>query len=237
MPYRRLPNTDQARMRALKQALKRSENQSFGDQVISFGTILEARNFCGIFETHLYQYHRTLENQVKTNKECQQIVQNARLYISHFIQVFNFAVIRGEIKKENKLLYQLDPDNHTVPDLSTDSAILHWGKCIIDGENERVRRGGVQIYNPAITKVKVHYERFKEYHINHKLLHNTTVRNRAELAALRTKCDDIILDIWNQVEEKFKDKEPFIRLKKCEEYGLIYYYRKGEEKLIPKENN
>lgn len=237
MPYRRLPNTDQARLRALKQALHRAEGQSFGNQIVSFSTLMEARNFCTVFETHLYQYQRTLENQIKENKQYQQILQNAKMYISHFIQVFNLAVIRGDIKKEHKLLYQLEPDNHIVPDLSTDKSILHWGECIINGEMERIRKGGVQIYNPTINKVKVHYEIFKEYYTNHRLHQNTTSRNRNELVALRTKCDAIILDIWNQVEEKFKDETPLNKLNLCQEYGLVYYYRKGEEKPVPEETN
>ncbi len=235
MPYRRLPNTDQARLRALKQMLYKCENQNFGNQIVSFSTVMDARNFCTVFETQLYQYQRTLDNQVKNNKQYQHIVQNARLYISHFIQVFNMAVMRGEIKKEHKLLYQLDPDNHTVPDLSTDAALLHWGKCIIDGETERVRRGGVQIYNPTISKVKVHYDIFKDSNVSHKLLQNTTSRNRQELVALREKCDKLILNIWNQVEDKFKEEKPYTRIEKCKEYGLIYYYRKGEEKLLPEQ--
>ena len=56
---------------------------------------------------------------VNVNKQYRHIVQNARMYISHFIQVLNLAVIRGEIKKEQKLLYGLDPHQHVVPDLTT----------------------------------------------------------------------------------------------------------------------
>ncbi len=231
MPYRRLPNTDQARLRALKAVILRCDGQAFGKEVVAFSTVLDAKNFYRIFDNQLSQYQKTFENQVTANKQYQQIVQNARMYISHFIQVLNLAVIRGEIKAENKLLYHLDPQTNQVPDLSNDTAILEWGKYIIDGENERIRNGGVQIYNPTITKVKVHYEIFKEYNTTHKIHQNVTNRNRNELVELRKRCDEIILDIWNQVEEKFKEEEPYTRLKKCQEYGVVYYYRKGEAKL------
>jgi hypothetical protein len=232
MPYRRLPNTDQARLRALETAISRCEGQSFGNEVVSFATIFEAKNCCSVFGSQLGQYQKVLENQINANKQYQQIVANARMYISHFIQVFNLAVIRGDIKAEHKRLYRLEPDTHIVPDLSTDSAILEWGKHIIDGESERIRNGGTPIYNPAISKVKVHYEIFKEYNGKHKLHHDITNRNRGGLVELRKKCDDLILSIWNQVEEKFKNEEPSERLRKCQEYGVVYYYRKGEEKFI-----
>jgi len=228
MPYRRLPNTDQARLRALRTAIQQADKQSFGEQVIAYKTIHEAKTYLSIFEKQLSQYQLTLDSQVSANKRYQQIVHNARLYISHFIQVFNLSVIRGDIKKEHKLFYQLDPNIHTVPDLSTEAALIQWGKNIIDGENERIRNGGLPIYNPAIAKVKVHYEVFKEYKSTQKLYQNTTNRNWEELVSLREKGDLIILDIWNQVEAKFKDEKPYSRLIKCQAFGLVYYYRKGE---------
>lgn len=231
MPYRRLPNTDQARLRALSTAIQQADQESYGDQIVLYKTIHEAKTYLNIFEKQLAQYQQTLESQVSANKRYQQIVHNARLYISHFIQVFNLSVIRGDIKKEHKLFYQLDPNVHTVPDLSTEAALLKWGKCIIDGENERLRNGGLPIYNPTIAKVKVHYEVFKEYKSNQKLYQNTTNRNWEDLVSLRERGDQIILDIWNQVEAKYKDESPYSRLTKCQSYGLVYYYRKGEKKL------
>ena len=231
MPYRRLPNTDQARLRALRTAIQQADKQNFGEQVIAYKTIHEAKTYLGIFEKQLIQYQQTLESQVSANKRYQQIVHNARLYISHFIQVFNLSVIRGDIKKEHKLFYQLDPNVHTVPDLSTEASLLQWGKSIIDGENERIRNGGLPIYNPAIAKVKVHYEVFKEYKSTQKQYQSTTNRNWEELVSLREKGDLIILEIWNQVEAKFKDEKPFSRLSKCSSFGLVYYYRKGEKIL------
>ena len=231
MPYRRLPNTDQARLRALRSAILQEDKQNYGDQIVSYKTINEAKTYLSGFEKQLVQYQQMLESQVSANRHYQQIVHNARLYISHFIQVFNLSVIRGDIKKEHKLFYNLDQNIHTVPDLSTEATLLNWGKCIIDGENERLRNGGLPIYNPTIAKVKVHYEIFKEYKSNQKLHQSTTNRNWEDLVSLREKGDAIILDIWNQVEARFKDERPYSRLLKCQAYGLIYYYRKGEKVL------
>lgn len=233
MPYRRLPNTDQARLRALRTVIQQSDKQSYGNQVVAYKVINEAKTYLSGFEKQLTQYQQTLENQISANKRYQQIVHNARLYISHFIQVFNLSVIRGDIKKEYKLFYQLDPNVHTVPDLSTEAALINWGKCVIDGENERLRNGGLPIYNPTIAKVKVHYEVFKEYKSTQKIHQNTTNRNWEDLVSLREKGDVIILEIWNQVEAKYRDEKPYTRLQNCQNYGLVYYYRKGEKELTP----
>ena len=192
---------------------------------------MEAKRFLTIFEKQQSLYKQTYENQINANKRYQQIVYNARLYISHFIQVFNLSIIRGDIKIKHKSYYKLDPEVHNVPDLSTESALMKWGKNIIDGENERIRKGGLPIYNPAIAKVKVHYEIFKEYKITQQIHQQATARQLKELTKLRAKGDAIILKIWNEVENHFKDLHPYYRLKNCKEYGLIYYYRKGEAKL------
>ncbi|OJV36904.1 MAG: hypothetical protein BGO29_01835 [Bacteroidales bacterium 36-12] len=236
MPYRRLPNTDQSRLRALKTAIQKEDKLGYNNHVISFKTILDAKNFLTLFEKQQLHYQQTLENQINANKRYQQIIHNARIYVSHFIQVFNLAVIRGDIKKEHKLFYQLDPEIHNVPDLSTEATILHWGKCIIDGENERIRNGGLPIYNPAIAKVKVHYEIFKEYKSTQKIHQNSTSRQWEELVGMRKKADDIILEMWNEIENYYKDLDPYNRLQNCMAYGIVYYYRKGEQKITQSSN-
>lgn len=236
MPYRRLPKTDQARIRALKDAIKFGKEQSFNDQVFSFSLLREAENFLSIFERQSLLHKQAFESQINGNKKYQVIVSNARMYISHFIQVLNLAVIRGEIKKEQKLLYKLDVETHNVPDLSTEASLIEWGQNLIKGENERIRYGGLPIYNPTIAKVHVHYEMFKEYKSNQRLTQATTQRNWEELVQLREKGDGIILNIWNQVEYHYRNEMPYAKLKKCQQFGLIYYYRRNEKVLTPQDD-
>ena len=55
-------------------------------------------------------------------------------------------------------------------------------------------------------------------------------RSLEKLASMRGQADEIILDVWNQVEARFGNLPAGPRLDKCREYGLIYYYRTGEKK-------
>ena len=155
MPYRRLPNTDLARLHALQTAVQRAQSADYTEQVLPYKVMSEAQRFLIPFENAVMMSKDNYTSSVKANKQYRHIVQNARMYISHFIQVLNLAVIRGEIKKEQKLLYGLDPHENVVPDLSQEEYILEWGKKIIDGEQKRMANGGFPIYNPAINKVKV----------------------------------------------------------------------------------
>lgn len=230
MPYRRLPNTDQARIRALKSAVGKGDVYNVSELAISLNTLSEARNFLSKFEIAHNYYIQCYDNQVKESPKHQSNVKTARLYISHFIQVLNLSVLRSEVKSIHKKLYCLPVDNYNVPDLTSEAAMVEWGKRIIEGERKRTSQGGVPIYNPTIAKVKVHYDIFVDSYERQKALQVLTNRSLEGLAAMRTRADELILDIWNQVEEKFRNISPNeLRLDRCRDYGVIYYYRTGEK--------
>lgn len=231
MPYRRLPNTDQARLSALQHAVQRASEADYNEQVLDYKTIQDAQRFLMQFEMIVTQYHDNYKTKVSVNKQYRHVVQKARMYISHFIQVLNLAVIRGEIKKEQKVLYGLDIHNHVVPDLTTEEDLLVWGEKIIKGENDRMAQGGFPIYNPAINKVKVYFDIFKEQQKNHFFHKKNTTRVYENVEQLRTQADALILDIWNKVEAYYKNNLPYKRLTLCKQYGVIYYYRSGEKHL------
>ena len=231
MPYRRLPNTDQARIRALKSAVGKGDVYNVNELAISLNTLSEARNFLSKFEIAHNYYAQCYDNQVKESPKHQSNVKTARLYISHFIQVLNLSVLRSEVTPIHKKLYCLPIDNYNVPDLTSEAAMVEWGKRIIEGERKRTSQGGVPIYNPTIAKVKVHYDIFVDSYERQKALQVLTNRSLEGLATMRTRADELILDIWNQVEEKFRNISPNeLRLDKCRDYGVIYYYRTGEKR-------
>lgn len=230
MPYRRLPNTDQARIRALKAVVVKGDTHNVYDLAVSLKSLTEARNFLTKFEAAQTYYTDCYERQSKAGRKHQVHVKTARLYISHFIQVLNLAVIRSEVRIAHKEYYGLEADNNSVPDLSSESALAEWGRKIVDGEGKRISQGGIPIYNPTIAKVKVHYDIFMDSYERQKNLQSLTARSLDALSSMRAEADRLILDIWNQVEKKFEEVTPSDkRLDLCREYGLIYYYRTGEK--------
>ena len=231
MPYRRLPNTDQARIRALKAVVAKADVQNLYDLAVSLKTLTEARNFLTRFEATPACFLHFFERQSQAGHKHQANVKMARLYVSHFIQVLNLAVIRSEVRVAHKAYYGLPGDSTNVPDLSTETALVEWGRKIIDGEAKRTSQGGIPIYNPTIAKVRVHYDIFTDSYDRQKNLQALTARSLESLSAMRTTADELILDIWNQVEKKFEDVSPNEkRLDLCRDYGLIYYYRTGEKR-------
>ena len=96
--------------------------------------------------------------------------------------------------------------------------------------NKEQLKAAYRIYNPTIARVKVHYDIFLESYERQKNYQALTNRSLDELASMRGRADELILDIWNQVEAKYQDVTPNdTRLEKCRDYGLIYYYRSSEK--------
>ena len=228
MPYRRLPNTDAARIKALKIAIEKAEKTDFKELQITTKTLQESKNVLNQFEILCSRYHRMHDIQVKANKTFQGKVKNARMYISHFVQVLYMSVVRAEIKESQLEYYNLENTNMVVPDLTSNEYIMKWGEKIIKGENEPISKGGVPIYNPSIAKVKVMFSIFKEGYQNQKLHQKSTQRVMDEVAAYREKVDRVIYDIWEEVEKNSLEIPSEKRLDRNREYGIVYYYRKGE---------
>ena len=232
MPYRRLPNTDQARIRALKAVVVKGDIYNVYDLAVSLKTLTDARNFLIKFEAAQSYYAECFERQSKAGRKHQANVKTARLYLSHFIQVLNLAVIRSEVRTSQKEYYGLDLKNNNVPDLSTETSLAEWGRKIINGESLRISQGGIPIYNPTIAKVRVHYDIFTDSYDRQKNLQALTARSLEVLSSMRADADSLILNIWNQVEKKFEDVFPNKkRLDLCRDYGVIYYYRTGEKRI------
>lgn len=231
MPYRRLPNTDQARIRAMKAVVAKCGESGVIDPNVSLKTQQAVQNFLVRFEAAQSYYAECYERQARAASAHHRHVKMARLYISHFIQVLNLAVIRNEIRAIQKELYGLNVQETALPDLSSETALADWGRKVIEGERKRMGQGGIPIYNPTIAKVKVHYDIFMESYEKQKNLQVATARSLEALAAMRAEADRLILDVWNQVEKAFADVLPLEkRLEQCRAYGVIYYYRTGEKR-------
>ncbi|GHV69778.1 hypothetical protein FACS1894199_18960 [Bacteroidia bacterium] len=235
MPYRRLPNTDASRIRALETALKKGGEVS-DIHAIAYPFTLKQQvdMFLLRFKTAIENSKNARERQAKASKTLAGYTHKTRLYISHFIQVLNFTITRGELKPSARTFYGFDENDSKVPSLLTDLEVYTWGENIIRGEQERIKQqGGNPIYSPAISIVKVTYETFKEAYETQKQLQENSARFSNEVAQFRAKADALITNVWDEVEKFFsnvEDEEK--RRSNCEEYGLTYIFRRSEtEKL------
>ncbi|MDG5799302.1 hypothetical protein QA597_02890 [Marinilabiliaceae bacterium ANBcel2] len=238
MPYRRLPNTDQARLRAVKTALIKGGDISPVDLAFSQKLLLDLKSFYPHFEQVLGQYQHNRERKAHIGKELNEHFKNARIYFSHFLQVVNMAIARGEIKPEIREFYGLSKDDRSLPEIGTEQQLLFHGRQLIEGEEDRMATGAAtRIYNPSLAMVRVKFEKFHEYYNIHKDLLKTATKLLDKVNGYRNTADKLIINIWNEVEEYFNDMAPDKKRQKCTEYGVVYVYRPSEKENCVSNNS
>jgi len=228
MPYRRLPNTDLARIKALKEPLFQGNHLSPNDLAFSQKKYLDLKSFIPHFEQSIQQYKQNKERQAIIGKQLAEQFRIARLYVSHFFQVINLCILRGELKPEIRKYYGINDTKKSIPKIGTEQQLIMWGKLLISGEEARMLNGATRIYNPSLAMVKVKYEKFCEVYNTHKDLLSTNQKLQEKVNDLRSYADKLIVEIWNDVEIKFENLPPQERREQCRKYGLIYFFRTTE---------
>lgn len=228
MPYRRLPNTDAARLKALQTAFNKGREIPPFKLAFSQNAFQKVQSFLPSYNNTLDESKQAYDSQVEKNKDYLKTLKKAKLYISHFIQVVNMAILRGELPPSERSFFNLEEDEKKTPALQTESEVIEWGKLIIDGEEIRKAKGRSPITNPTIAVVKVRYEQFMDSYKFQKTLQKNYHRALDKLAKMRTTADEIILQVWNEVENHYSDLSDDERRNNSVDYGVTYVFRKNE---------
>jgi len=228
MPYRRLPNTDAARIRAMRIALEKGRDVPPMQMAYSPKNIVRLQGFLPRFENMIQLQRQSYASQFSRSKDYADIIRKARLYLTHFVRVMNMAIMRGDLPAETRAFYGLATNESAVPSLTTENELISWGKRIIEGEEYRIRKGGSPITNPTIAVVKVRYQNFLEAWNFQKTGARRTLGYTEKNYELRKEADDIITQIWNEVENTHSTLPEDKRMAESENYGIVYFYRKNE---------
>jgi hypothetical protein len=228
MPYRRLPNTDTARIKAMRIAMDKGHELPPHKLAFSSKMVIRLQKFLPQFEHNIQLYRQSLASQNRGSREYNEILKKSKIYLTHFIRVMNMAIVRGDLPAETRTYYGLAKTESTVPSLNSENDLLSWGKKMIEGEELRIRKGGNPITNPTIAVVKVRLENFTEALATHNILARKINDYMEKNISLRKEADEIILQIWNEVEKTHIDLSEEKRKNQNESYGLVYFYRKNE---------
>lgn len=227
MPYRRLPKTDQARIRALKMAVESSVENGVFTNVLSHNTYHKAKDFLQRFSSEVAVYKQCVKEQSskRGNEKYEAALKRARMYVSHFIQVLSMSIMRGEIARPKRAYYSLPVEEDTVPNLFSEASVLEWGSKIMAGEQKRQGEGGVPIYNPTMGRVSFAYDMFKEMYDRQQALQQRTSEALRNISDMRYIADELIFEAWAEIEAAFSSLQGEARLLNCARYGVIYYDR------------
>lgn len=228
MPYRRLPNTDSARMKSLQIALSKGKELPPFKLAFKQGTLQKILALLPSYENALSEHKAAYNLQIEKSKDFNRLMKKARIYINHFIQVINMAILRGELPASTKNYFSLELGERKLPDLNTEEEIVSWAEILINGERKRRMEGKTPITNPTIAVVKVQWDKFNDARMYQMGLKNRYQRAQEHLNARREEADNLIQQLWNEVEDTFKDLPEELKREKASEYGINYVFRKNE---------
>jgi hypothetical protein len=237
MPYRRLPNTDKARLRALAGSYRKFESDEHSSLPYSEATLQKLREIYPGFRNALVNLEAARKQQSEKNKEFTEIFRKSKLYVQHYLQCMNFAIQRGEIKSIVRAYYDTEQFENAQPPINTEEQLVKWGKKVIDGDQQRIMKGGSPFYNPSIALVKINFEKFNEAYRFQKILEATTARNVKLVKELREAADTLILQLWNEIEAHFQHLPDNEKRSGCEAFGLVYVLRRKERKQLLAQKN
>ena len=228
MPYRRLPNTDNARLKSLRKAHDKGKEIPPFKLAFSQSTLTKVQSLLPSYENALSEQKTAYNLQIEKNKDYHKSMKKAKTYISHFIQVINMSIQRGEMSPGLRKFFGLPEGEKKLPSLSSEEEILQWGEKLMEGEQKRRMEGKSPITNPTIAVVKVHCDNFKDSSKFQENLLKRVKRAQENLAEKRKEADVIIQHLWNEVEDTFKDLPEELKRTKASEYGVVYVFRKNE---------
>lgn len=228
MPYRRLPNTDNARLKSLRKARDKGKEIPPFKLAFTQSTLTKVQSLLPSYENALSEHKTAYNLQIEKNKDYHKSMKKAKTYISHFIQVINMSIQRGEMTPDLRNFFGLPEGEKKLPSLSNEEEILHWSEKLMEGEQKRRMEGMSPITNPTIAVVKVHCDNFTDSSKYQANLFKRVKRAQEELTEKRKEADMIIQQLWNEVEDTFKDLPEELKRKKASDYGVIYVFRKNE---------
>lgn len=231
MPYRKLPNTDKSRLEAMKIALERQNLEPI--LPIQFKMQLDDANHN--FENKLNFKNATLLHAAERNKKHAEIVAKCRMYLSHFYQVINMTILRGELPRKTRNYYGIKETNNDLPNfLNSETKLLEWGEQLIQGEQKRMSEGGIRITNPSLALVSINFENFKDSLRSINMQRNIQDRALTDIITYRDTIDEHILTLWNWLEKHFNSKTKQGR-EECANWGVNYIYKKSELRRMEQE--
>ena len=112
MPYRRLPNTDAARIRAMRAALDMGTELPPQKLAYSSKTLIRLQKILPQFENVINLKKQSVKNRNSKSQNLYDTERRARIYLTHFIRVMNMAIFRGDLPSETRAFYGMEHKFH-----------------------------------------------------------------------------------------------------------------------------
>jgi len=228
MPVISRPVTDLKRLEALEAAKNKADSTAPADLAFSAPTLARLVTFLPLFRTEVQQMGSALSAQAAATGSSDAEKRRLFLHVSHFFQVFNLGVERNVYTAAQRAHFMLDVNSANLPRLKTEQEISTWGQRIITGDAARVAAGGAAMANPSAADVAAAHAAYTTAQNNQSTKKDAYDHEQEDVANMRTDADDLIADIWDEVEFTFRKETHSSMRRKAREYGIVYKPSPGE---------
>jgi hypothetical protein len=232
MPYRYLPNSDNSRLTAVRKAYEKASSVQPSDLPFSTANRDLLNTLYPKLNKEISERGSALSVQSSATKALLESQEKMKIYISHFFQVFNLGIDMGKYKASERGYFQLDISQESVPDLKSVDNICLLAGNIINGDPKRVAAGCAEMANPSTAEVGAVFQDFSVKLTNQSTSKDIFEKEQKDVDNLRAEADELIRDIWDEIEFAFRKDEPSAMRRKAREFGVVYASRPGE---VPEE--
>ena len=163
--------------------------------------------------------------------------ERAAMYCSHFVQVLNLCIKRGEYEPAVRAYYSLPVENEHVYTLKTEGEILQGCRNLLAGEAARLAQGGVPMSRPSAAEVQQQYDAYYDL-----VTHGSNAKDALHAAQQTLKktvpeAYKVVKQVWREVEIAYKAGRRRTEANRenvrhhARKWGVVYA-RKGHEKFV-----
>lgn len=238
MPHRRLPNSVPAVIRTLKTARDTYKNTAApADRALSaeHWAHLDDAEPASLLNRLLKEasdVDLALAAQAPLTTAVSQTAARLTLFVSHFHQVLDLGIARGDFAAGARSYYGRDLAATSIPDLASYDAVAEAAEAIVTGEAARQTAEGaafVPMALPGAAQVGAVRDQFVAARQQSQAAQVTTDREREDVSTLYPEAQALAADLCDTVEFFYrKDPDAASRRAKASRWGVVYLYDANE---------
>ncbi len=163
--------------------------------------------------------------------EKEKMREKVALFCSHFIQVFNMCVKRGEYLAAHRTAYQLDIENEKLPPLQLERQVTRVAENIIKGEQIRIAQGGAPMSRPSADEIEDLFIVYKNLISTGSNAKDALDNAQEDIQRLNKEANGVIKKVWREAEVFYSEQKRASMREHARRWG-VHYARKGYKKKI-----
>ena len=228
---RQLPETHDDRLKALKLAQNKRDSIPAANNPLTAATNTRLTNMALDFDTKMNAISVATGAYTFGTPGKAEAANTLRIFINHFIQVFNLGVARGKYPAAHRTYYNLEVDSSALPELTKESDLLMWANRIITGDANRLAVGGLPMVNPDAAEVAAALTVFGPLFTAQSNLKDALDNAQEQLEAILVEADKVIRKVWDELETYYNEETDESRRENCREWGMVYITEGGQKTL------